>query len=211
MVARRLGFLAVAAAFLLHAGPALASLSDEVAAGKALAAQVESGDATCSRLSDDQFEHLGEYAMDRMVGSRAAHEAMNDRMARALGAGNADRMHELMGRRYAGCTSGNGTGLPMGPAMMGGGGSGMMRSSDWTWMHDGVWQRMSQRDWRNVAGTMMGSRYRPPGDHRWSTTGVVAIVIGAALLSALLALVAVRRPRAAARPPRGSEPRAGVQ
>ena len=167
MVGLRLGFVVLAAAVLLDAGPALASLT--------------SGRAGCTTLSSDKFEQLGEYAMDRMVGSRTAHGAMNDRMTRAIGADNTDRMHELMGRRYAECAGGDGA-------------VGMMRSSDWSWMRGDAWQRMSQGDWRHLASTMMGSRYAAPGDHHWSTTGVAAIVIGAALLTAVLALVAVRYP-----------------
>ena len=190
--------VAVAVA-LAGVSPAFASLSGEVSAGQAVAAQVQIGKASCDTLSDTQFEHLGEYVMDRMVGSRAAHEAMNARMTEAIGAQNTHRMHEVMGRRFAGCaTAGATAGVPMGPGMMGGGsgyggGWGMMSGSGWSWMHNGTWQRMSQSQWRQLAGTMMGARYTS-GHHGWSTGAVVAVVMGALLLGALLAVLLVRRP-----------------
>ena len=198
MPARLVAVVVVAAAALALASPALASLDDEVAAGQSVAAQMQSGKARCGALSDPQFEHLGEYVMDRMVGSRAAHEAMNERMTRAIGAGNTDRMHELMGRRFAGCaTGGAGAGVPMGPGMMrgsgNGGGWGMMSGSGWNWMHNGTWQHMSQSQWRQLASTMMGAR-DTSGHHGWSTGAVVAVVLGALALGALVAVVLVRRP-----------------
>ena len=191
-------FVAGLVAAMVVVAPAFASLSDEVSAGQAVAAQLQSGTASCDGLSDTQFEHLGEYVMDRMVGSRAAHEAMNARMTQAIGAENTDRMHQLMGRRFAGCTAGGATaGVPMGPWMMGGsgagGGWGMMSGSGWDWMHNGSWQHMSESQWRQLAGTMMGARYTS-GHHGRSTGAVVAVVLGALLLGALLAVLVVRRP-----------------
>lgn len=38
--------------------------------------------------------------MDRMVGFRATHEAMNARMDAMIGSESADRMHQALGRRY---------------------------------------------------------------------------------------------------------------
>jgi hypothetical protein len=52
-----------------------ASLSAEVNGGKATAARVDAGTASCENLSTTDFEHLGEYVMERMIGSRSAHEA----------------------------------------------------------------------------------------------------------------------------------------
>ena len=191
----RLRVLVVAAlaALGVAAAPALASLGDEVGAGQQLAAQVQSGRATCQTLSAVQFERLGEYVMDRMVGSRVAHEAMNERMTRAVGAENTDRMHELMGHSLAGCAAGGASGVPMGPGMMGGGYGAMMRSSRWGWMHDGTWQQMSQSEWRQLATTMMGAHYTTARDNGWSTTAVI-VVLGAVLVGALFALLLARRP-----------------
>ena len=144
-------FVAGVAAAVVVASPAFALLSGEVSAGRAVAAQLQSGKVSCDALSDVHFEQLGEYVMDRMVGSRAAHEAMNARMTEAMGPG-------MMGG------SGNG------------GGWGMMSGSGWSWMHNGPWQHMSRSQWRRLAGTTMGARYAS-GHHGWSTGAVVAVVL----------------------------------
>jgi len=102
--------------------PAFAALGDEVAAGGVIAKQVQAGTASCAKLSDTDFEHLGEYVMEQVVGSRSAHAAMNQRMASMMGTAAEERMHQLLGRRYAGCNSASsGAGAATG-SMMGGGG-----------------------------------------------------------------------------------------
>ena len=113
------------AALLLAAAPALASLADEVAAGQATAGQLQSGKATCKTLASSDFERLGEYVMERMIGSRSTHAALNARMDQMMGSENTDRMHELLGRSYAGCTTGTASTAPMGPGMMGGSSGGV--------------------------------------------------------------------------------------
>ena len=99
----RLIFVLIAAVLAVIAAPALASPADEVAAGREVAQRLQAGATSCNKLSDADFEHLGEYVMERMLGSRATHRAMNDRMTAMMGDANTERMHELMGRRYAGC------------------------------------------------------------------------------------------------------------
>ncbi len=196
--ARPLGvFAAAVAAVLLVVSPALASLGNEVSAGRAVAAQLQNGTTRCDALSDADFGHLGEYLMDRMVGSRAAHEAVNGRMTRAIGTENTDRMHEVLGRDFDGCASGAAASVPMGPWMMGGSNngaaSGMTGGAGWGWMQTGSWQHMSQSQWRDLAGAMMGSRYTS-GRDGWSAGAVVAVVLAAVLLGAALAVLLVRRP-----------------
>jgi hypothetical protein len=189
--------IAALGALLIAAAPAGAAPADEVSAGRTVAGQLQAGTVGCSTLTATQFERLGEFVMERMVGSRAGHEAMNERMTQALGAENADRMHELLGRSYAGCAGGNATSVPMGPAMMGATGSGggwgaMMSSPAWRWMHDGAGQQMSAGAWRDLAANMMGSRYSAH-HHGWSAAGVVAAVLGALVAGVLVALL-LRRP-----------------
>jgi hypothetical protein len=189
-------FAAVVVTLALAASPASASLADEVTAGKAVAAQLQAGQANCTALTDTRFEHLGEYVMDRMVGSRAAHSAMNARMEQAIGTENTERMHELIGRRFAGCQSGDASSVPAGPGMMSSG-AAMMDSPAWSWMRNGAWQHMSSADWSGVARPMMGSRYS--NHHGWSTGAAILAAVGALLLGGLLALVFL--PRARRRPP----------
>jgi hypothetical protein len=91
--------------------------------------------------------------MGRVLGSTSAHQAMNDRMRLMIGEQGEQPMHQLMGARFAGCsTSGaiGGNGSMMGPGMMGGnngnGGWGaMMGSSDWSWMMGSAWRNMPAR------------------------------------------------------------------
>jgi hypothetical protein len=185
--------------------PALASLTGEVSQGRAIAAKVQAGTTSCSKLSDTDFEHLGDYVMDRMIGSRSAHQAMNDRMESMMGSVTADRMHQVLGRRYAGCPANGTTGMMGGGGMMGGAGmmgsnssnwNSMMSSGNWSWMRNGNWQHMSRAQWQNTANTMMGGGWMMGGTSGgWSTAAVAGVVVLALLLVGLLVFAAVRRPR----------------
>lgn len=184
----------VASAVLVAATPAFASLQNEVRAGRAVAQQLQSHRTSCDGLTDADAEHLGEYVMDRMVGSRSQHEVMNARMSSMMGSANEERMHELMGRRYARCTN-TGAGAMMAPGMMGGGPSStggwgaMMNSRGYSWMHDGTWQHMSRSDWRRVGDAWMSPGMMRDGHQGWTVGAVSAVVLGALLL-VVLALAA---------------------
>ena len=189
------------AVLALGAAPALASLADEVAAGREVAQRLQAGAASCSKLADSDFEHLGEYVMERMLRSRATHRAMNDRMTAMMDDANTERMHELMGRRYAGCgTQGAGAGM-MGPGKMSGGsgtasGSGwgaMMASGDFAWMRDGAWRHMSRVDWRRVGTAWMGPGMMSRTDG-WSTAAVLAVVLGGLAVGGLVMYAVLKRP-----------------
>ena len=195
---RHLVFVAVLAACVVAvtAGPAFASLADEVAAGRQVAQELRGGKAVCSRLATDDFEHLGEYAMERMLGSRSAHAAMNERMASMLGDANSERMHELMGRRYAGCDAAAAGGAMMGTGMMAGPGwAAMMRSHDFAWMRTGAWRHMSRADWQRTGASWMGPGMMSRSDHGWSNdAAVVALVLGALSVSVLALYTVLLRP-----------------
>ena len=120
-----------------------------------------------------------------------------------IGAENADRMHEALGRRYAGCATtwtGHGWGMMGGSGTMGassGGarGWGAMMGSDLSWMHNRSWQHMSRGDWQRAGGYMMGTGWMMgTGGSEWSTGAVIAVVLVALLLGALVVYVALRRP-----------------
>lgn len=194
---RQIAFVTVLAAGMLSlsAGPALASLADEIAAGRQVAQELRDGKAECGRLAADDFEHLGEYVMERMLGSRSAHEAMNERMASMLGDANNERMHELMGRRYAGCGTAAAGGAMMGPGMMAGPGrAAMMRSPDFAWMRTGAWRQMSRADWQRMGASWMGPGMMSRADHGWSSAVVVALVLGALAVAGLALYVLLLRP-----------------
>src|SRR4051812_5743091 len=93
----------IAAIILIAAAPAAASLGSDVRQGRVLAARVGAGGTTCAQLGAADLEHIGESVMDRAIGSRAGHAAINARMAAVMGAGAAERMHQALGRRFAGC------------------------------------------------------------------------------------------------------------
>ena len=115
------------AATLMEASPARAGLTGEVDRGQRLSDALRSGDQRCSDLSAADFELVGEYAMDRVIGNRAAHEAMNQHMVQMIGEAGERRMHMALGYRYAGCAGAPASNW-LGPmaGMMGrfGGGSG---------------------------------------------------------------------------------------
>ena len=193
-------FLAV---LLLIPAVASASLADEQRQGAAMVAQLQSGAKSCGDLSGEDFDHIGEYVMGRALGSTSAHAAMNERMTLMLGERREQRMHQLMGARFAGCATTSGAGgSVMGPGMMGGSygdwGS-MMRSGDWSWMMGGNWRTMSRQDWQRPQRQWMGTSAASSGHGGWSPWAIAAVALGAALL-VTLAVVAVIR-RVPARPP----------
>lgn len=100
--------------------------SQEETNGKALYDQLQSKQKSCTDLSDNDFELIGEYAMGQRIG--ASHEQMNQMMQRMMGVTGEEQMHILMGRNVSGCQgSASSTGaFPRG--MMNGG--GMMRQFD---------------------------------------------------------------------------------
>lgn len=180
---------------------ALASLADEQNQGRELAGQLRSGAKTCGDLSADDFEHIGEYVMGHMLGSTSAHQAMNDRMRLMMGDQGEERMHQLIGKRFAGCANGsaNNSGTAMGPGMMNGyGGNGgwgpMMNSSDYSWMMGGTWRNMTRQDWQRLQRQWLGTSATTSSHHGWSTLAIIAAALGAVLLGALATIAVTRQP-----------------
>lgn len=96
--------------------------------GAALLGAVQDGSKKCADLSAADFTAIGEYTMARMIGSTQGHEAMDRFMSTMMGTGAERRVHEAMGRRFAGCGAAGfpaGFGRMMGAVnamgMMGGG------------------------------------------------------------------------------------------
>jgi hypothetical protein len=181
----------------LCAGAASASLGDEVAAGRQVGQRVDAGSVACGALTDADFEHLGEYAMQRMLRSSGAHEAMNARMTAMLGGADAERMHRLLGRRYAGCpTAASGGGMRsgmMGGAVASGGWAAMMRSRDLAWMRNGAWRHMSQTSWQRLGTRWMGASMMSPRG-AWSVWAVLAVVLGGLVVGGLAVFALLQRP-----------------
>lgn len=201
MALRLTCFLLTLAVAFAAAGPASAALSDEVSAGQSLARQLQARKTTCDRLGTADFEHLGEYVMNRMTGSLQLHGAMNERMRSVMGAGNEERMHVLMGQRYAGCASTGSVGTMMGPGMMGGQGwtddstwGPMMGARGWDWMRDGNWQHMSRAEWQRISDQWMGPGMTRAADSGWHTRDYAFAGVGLLLVAGLLGGLFVWRP-----------------
>lgn len=195
--------LAVFALLVLIPASALASLANEQRQGGALAARVSAGAKSCTTLTADDLDLIGEYAMFRALGSTSVHRALNDRMTIMLGADGETRMHQLLGRRYAGCSRagtqdgygmmgghvGAGWGSMMGPAGRGG----------WGWMMSGSWRTMNRYDWRQLERRVLGAPAGAGGG--WSPAAIVAVTVASVVLLSVLGVAVLRPPWRHERPP----------
>lgn len=197
------------AAFLAVPAAAQASLAGEERQGQDVIAQLRAGGKSCSDLSAEDFDHIGESVMLRALGSTGLHQTMNERMSLMMGAQGELRMHQVLGQRYAGCSSNAGGGAGyggmmgrgmMGPGTMGGyyrsGGWGaMMGSRDWSWMMGGAWQNMSRQDWQRLQQRLLGTSAGSSRDRGgWSPVAIIATTLGAVALVGLAVALAIRRP-----------------
>ncbi len=89
--------------------PTSTTAQDE-AAGKAVWDKLQNKQVTCSQLTDDNFDVLGDFFMGNMVGVN--HDAMNQMMVQRLGQDGEKQMHIALGKRLSGCNA-NAT-LPQG-------------------------------------------------------------------------------------------------
>lgn len=71
--------------------------------GKKIWEQLQTRETSCDKLSDDNFQALGEYYMGQMTG--ASHEAMNTMMIQMMGEEGEKQMHVVMGKRLSGCNA----------------------------------------------------------------------------------------------------------
>lgn len=218
---RALAVAGVSALGLISAPHAIGTVADEEHRGAALVQAVASGERDYDSLSAKELERIGEYWMGRMQGSTQAHEAMNARMRQMMGPAGEERMHELMGQRYAQlATSSDGRGSARGPygdcgyrgSMMGGDyydnddcayDRGWMMDGDYDWgpmmgAMMGNWRQMNRDDW----GRMMDQFHRAAtstgagdgGHGGWDTRDVAVLGLALLLGSLLVASLAVTRP-----------------
>jgi hypothetical protein len=199
----RLALITIALVLLIP-GAASASLAGEQRQGQNLIAQLQAGTTTCRALSADDLDHIGEYVMFQALGSTTLHQAMNDRMRAMLGEQGESRMHQLLGARYAGCSTRTGgiagsAGMMGGSGMMGGyyanGGIGaMMSSGEWSWIMGGAWQHMTRQDWQRRQQQLLGPGAGTMMNNGWSAITIIAVCLGAVILVALAILAIIRRP-----------------
>jgi uncharacterized membrane protein len=188
---RRVTLAGLVAALLaltaLIAAPAMGATGEEQQ-GARLLRSVQAGDVACASLTTDEFERIGEYVMGQMLGSPAAHAAMDRQIIATMGRRGEEQAHLFMGRRFAGCATGRAPvafgammGM-MGAGMMGSayGGSGMMDSA------------------AGGTGGMMGFGYASPAASRndgWNTADTVMVVLMGLLIALAIAAFAAWRPR----------------
>lgn len=114
----------------------------EEAEGKKIWEQLQAKETSCDKLSDDNFQVLGEYYMGRMTGT--SHEAMNTMMIQMMGEQGEQQMHVVMGKRLSGCNVNaeipqNGTSfMPMMWNFWGGFGSWLFQLTIVVWLIVGV-------------------------------------------------------------------------
>ncbi len=94
--------------------------------GKKLLDQLKNKTTTCQKVTNDNFEKIGEYFMGRAIGDTSRHIQMNNMMKSMMGKNGEEQMHITWGKQQSGCenTTGNsyqgGGNSMMGYGMMGG-------------------------------------------------------------------------------------------
>lgn len=132
----------------------------------------------CSKVTDDQFEKLGDAYMGTMFASTAQHEAM-DNMMGGEGSASLRQAHINMGRSYLGCWSNYNSG-PIAMPMMGyGGGHGMM----------GTYGYQPDITRSNYHNNMMGYGFNGFGGTGWLGGGLVMGLFWLLLIVSVVALV----------------------
>lgn len=178
MIRRMRGFLTTAI-FLVLAVPFVAlahgDTAAEVEVGRGLDQSLQSGTKKCADLTDEDFEALGEFSMDRMMGQ--AHTSMNETMEQMMGEPGTDQLHITMGKRMSGCdasaqmpvemASGM-TGMMNMMSMMSGMGGGGMTGSG-----TAATGMMAARNF----GGMMGGLYPTSFSTVWYVTGILGAVL----------------------------------
>lgn len=183
----------LAAALLIVPAFGVASASaagSEEQQGAQLLKDKDAGKLSCGTLSTTDFERIGEFVMGRMLGTSATHEAMNRQMTLMMGRTGETQAHTFMGRRFAGCGTGD---VPTSfGAMMGMMGAGMMGSA---YGGDGSGTMMGSRP---SGGQMMGfgsaSRTADGSGSGWSSGDTVMVILMGLLLALAVGVLVAWRP-----------------
>ena len=150
----------VAALFGTGALAFAASQDPAIVAGQQLWSQLQAKQIQCSQLSETNFDNLGDYFMEQMMGS--SHQAMEQTIINQYGQAGLDQMHVAMGERLSGCNPN--AAYPAG--MMG---YGMMGGYGYNYYNNGVSSTPQQNNipYFNMMGyggygPMMGYGYADP-------------------------------------------------
>lgn len=171
--------------------------------GGQLLAQIERGQAECSDLGRSDQAAIGEFTMGRMTGSARAHEAMDGLIGQMMGQTGLDRMHEVMGQRFAGCGA---PGMPAGfgqmmgvMGMMGDGAGGFGPSVMMGGGYNPGWSA-GGREGGYAPGSMMGFAADRDDSAEGSEAWMVTIMLGLALAVVVGAFLLVPRRRSGSGP-----------
>lgn len=129
---------------------------EEVKRGEEIWQKLSADQSKCENLIDGEFENLGEFFMERMVGSPDSHEIMDKQMAQMMGEEGLEQMHTVMGKRMSGCQT---DAVVTGAGMM-----GMMGSAFAPWSFGGT----KGGGWNMMGPGMMGWGNSPAG---WGVMG----------------------------------------
>lgn len=115
---------------------AIQSQQAEEQDGKKLLDQLENKTTTCQKLTNDNFEKIGEYFMGQAIGNTPEHIQMNNMMKSMMGDAGEAQMHIVWGKRGSGCNTNasypqNNTGFTPMMWMLGGGVNPMMGYGGW--------------------------------------------------------------------------------
>ncbi len=100
-------FILLLIPFVSFAAFTLEDLNFEVQKGEEIFKKLRNQEISCQSLTDEDFESLGEYFMDLMIGDRESHLAMNQMMKNMHGEEGEKLMHINMGKRFSNCFSDN--------------------------------------------------------------------------------------------------------
>ena len=184
--------VALAAVLVVSAlTPAAAIGATEAQQGAQLLRSLQIGKTSCGSLKSADFDRIGEYVMERMLGSSAAHDAMNRQMRVMMGSRGEGQAHVFMGQRFAGCATGRAP-TAFG-AMMGMMGAGMMGSAA-----GGSSSSTMTGSGSQAAGGMMGFGYVSPASGRaggWNSSDTVMVALMGLLIALAIGALAAWRPR----------------
>lgn len=165
--------------------------SSEEQQGAQLLKDKDAGKVSCGALSTPDFERIGEFVMGRMLGTSATHDAMNRQMTLMMGRTGETQAHVFMGRRFAGCATGDGP-TSFG-AMMGMMGAGMMGSA-----YGGGGSGAMMGSGASGGGQMMGfgyaSRTADGSGAGWNSGDTVMVTLTGLLLALAVGVVVAWRP-----------------
>jgi hypothetical protein len=115
----------------------------EEAQGKQFFDELQNQQTTCAKLTDSDFEKIGEYNMSQMFGNNtSAHIAMNQRIQQMRGVTGEEQTHIQIGRSVTGCsTASSQNSTPRGGVspLMGFNGYGMMNGNYGAGGFSGFW------------------------------------------------------------------------